>query len=265
MKKKKVSKQITRKIRVSLHILVYFIRLRCCFFENCILEFASHFNRYTATKGCTELQFSLRSLCFWFCCAMCIQRRWRRRERERQKNPQLAKTNLGKRNQQSQRCFAVNALKKARHETSIVRTWWILCSHKNSVLLFCASVCWARETETKILNWRGMFYVNLATQDFLSIFQGKCKCNRKRRNNQKTNTIMNNSLFAPFAHRTLYSLWFYLLCFGINIRFISSYFPEEEKKKWRRREKKTKTLNVEPANQHEAIDDEAHGFTELKP
>lgn len=89
-----------------------------------------------------------------------------------------------------------------------------------------------------------MFYVNLATQDFLSIFQGKC-ASRKRRNNQKTNTIMNNSLFAllHIAHSIHYD---FICCASESIsdlfHLIFQKKSEEEEKR-----KKIKTLNVEPA------------------
>lgn len=69
------------------------------------------------------------------------------------------KTNLGKRNQQSQD-VQVNALKEARHETSIAYVMDFLFTQiPFAFFVHAESRC------------SGMFYVNSATIDFLSIFQ----------------------------------------------------------------------------------------------
>lgn len=214
--------------------------------------FLQHFNRYTLVQRFVP-NYNFLSFCM---CALVFGVQWTYKERENE----LAKKNKSRETQSTITAMLRRKCIK-RGETRnkhLVRDGFSVHTKFRSPFLCIrlsvpatATVARRRERvrlrqsqQSQIDMKREMFYVNLVTADFLSIFQvstrviGETECEIE----QETNTIMNNSLFfCPFALQTLYSLWFYLLCFGINIRFISSYFPKLREKEKNARQNKKKT------------------------
>lgn len=156
------------------------------------------------------------------------------------------KTKSRERNQQSQQhSSSVNALKEARHETSILYVMDFLFT-QIPFTIFVHAIRRPKEhraperhtqlnsTNIKLIPKREMYSMWIWRYKVLSlsIFQDWKWINVHllfALYLADQTPIMNNSFsihLFPFSSQ----LWFYLLCYRTNIRFISSYFPTTTKK-----------------------------------
>lgn len=137
---------------------------------------------------------------------------------------------------------------------------------QNSVLLFCASVGLVSQSEQErhtertrqserdreeswIDTKRGMFYVNLETEDFLSIFQKRArktekgKGDRVRERDPIRRWII---LFFALSHRTLFTMILFVVLRNQYPIYFILFSTERKKSQRRRRRKESKrrwTLN----------------------
>lgn len=222
---------------------VYFILASMFVSAKLFLEFNAHFNRETLTgiKGTVQCNFLfLHFILFAMFNVQCMQRK------TNEKKATSDKTKSRERNQQSQQhSSSVNALKEARHETSILYVMDFLFT-QIPFTIFVHAIRRPKEhraperhtqlnsTNIKLIPKREMYSMWIWRYKVLSlsIFQDWKWINVHllfALYLADQTPIMNNSFsihLFPFSSQ----LWFYLLCYRTNIRFISSYFPTTTKK-----------------------------------